>query len=266
MNIRFYLLSVSVLAMLSACTAGAPDEASAPVASAASSKKVLSPEEAHKLARERVEPSEIVQHNEYVKTVAQMEAEREQRAREAIEQVEQARARAEAKKTENQRVAVLEDGVDAVKTQFKGIKDMFSEVKVTPATETATAPKVATRDAQASSAQSITSSSIARVRTGEYPTKSRLVLDINGAAEFRYELDNANNLLIVRLPNSAWDAPSERVFNGSKALQAYAAKPAQNGGTLLAVKLNGPSKILASEALGKNDAGYNRIFIDVAKL
>ena len=282
MNIRFSFLSICLLVFVTACSSGQAPESS--VASSADTQGALSPEEAHKLAKERVEPAKMKQKNEYVKTVKQVEAEREEKAREAIRQVELARSKAEAYKAgqeeESQRVAVLEDGVEAVKTQFKGIKDMFDGVKITPAEDssvqrTGETPRVAEAPKVEPSAQnvstSITSSTVERVRTGEYADKTRLVMDLlvkskGGAAEFRYEMDAANNLLIIRLPNSAWGTAPEKLFSGSKVLKAYAAKPAQNGGTIVAVKLNGPSKVLASEVLGKNDAGYHRVFIDLAKL
>ncbi len=191
----------------------------------------LSPEEQHRLARAQVEPTKMVQHNDYVKKAKDVKL---------------------AENTHS-RVVELERDVGAVQKDFKGLKDTIQRADV----------------ASASSAIAPASGAAAHVkalRTGEHPGKTRLVFDLDAAADFKYELDNKQGLLVIRLPSAQWDAPRERVFNNSKILQAYAAKSAQNGGALVALKLKGPAKVITSQKLGKNAAGDYRIFLDVAPL
>ena len=191
----------------------------------------LSPEEQHRLARAQVEPTKMVQHNAYVKNAKDVKL---------------------AENTHS-RVIEMEREVDSVKKDFKGLKSSIQRADV----------------ASASSAIAPASGGLAHVkmlRTGEHPGKTRLVLDLDASADFKYELDNKQGLLVIRLPSAQWNAPNERVFKNSRILQAYAAKPAKGGGALVALKLKGPAKVLASSKLGKNAAGDYRIFLDVAPL
>ncbi|MEZ5814189.1 MAG: hypothetical protein R3E13_05620 [Alphaproteobacteria bacterium] len=191
----------------------------------------LSPEEQHRLARAKVEPTKMVQHNPYVKNARDVKL---------------------AENTHS-RVVEMEREIDGVKKDFKGLKNSIAHADI----------------ALASSAIAPASGAGAHVkglRTGEHPGKTRLVFDLDAPGDFKYELDNAQSVLIVRLPGAQWDAPGEKVFEGSKVFQAYAAKPAQDGGALVALRLKGPAKVVASSKLGKNEAGDYRIFIDVAPL
>lgn len=194
----------------------------------------LTPEEQHARARAQVEPTKMVQHNDYVKTVEQVKAEQDNHTR----------------------VVKMEQDIGAVKKDFKGLKDSIKRADVAAAS----APSAI---APASGAPSV---HVSGIRTGEHPGKTRLVLDMDGAADFKYELDNQKNILVISLPSASWNTAKEQVFKNSKIIQAYAAKPSKTGGALVALKLKGPAKVLLSQKLGKNAAGDYRIFLDVAPL
>lgn len=193
----------------------------------------LSPEELHARAKARVEPTKMVQHNEYVKTVEQVQREQAQHSR----------------------VVELERDVDVVKKEFKGLKGTV---------QTAAAR---TPDFQSASIEpAAAGTSVKNVRLGSHPGKTRVVFDLNAPSGVQYDLDNANKLLVIKLPGAGWDTQRERIFNGDKVLKAYAAKTTNDGDAIIVVKLQRPAKVLRSEKLGKNDAGYYRVFIDVAPL
>ncbi|MCB9983531.1 MAG: hypothetical protein H6861_07665 [Rhodospirillales bacterium] len=187
----------------------------------------LSPEEQHRRAKALVDPNATVQHNRYVKNADEV--------RVAIE--------------EHNRVVEMERDVSVVQNEFKGLKDAVSRADIAPAAGSTTIK-----------------AHVQGVRLGEHADKTRLVLDLDAPGDFEFDLDNAQNLLVISLPGTAWSTASERVFNNSKVLRAYAAKPSQTGGSVVAVKLRGPSKVLGSAKLGKNAAGMHRIFLDVAPL
>ncbi len=239
---RFCLLgSVFTLVSLSACSGfpGYKGESSETASNDGygSYKQVekgdaLSPEEQHRLAKAQVEPTKMVQHNAYVKNAKDVKL---------------------AENTHS-RVVEMEREIDIVKKDFKGLKDTIKRADVASASS-AIAPASGTNFAH-----------VKALRTGEHPGKTRLVLDVDASTDFKYELDNKQGLLVIRLPAAQWNAPSEKVFKNSRILQAYAAKPAKNGGALVALKLKGPAKVLASSKLGKNAAGSYRIFLDVAPL
>lgn len=187
----------------------------------------LSPEEQHKRARALVDPNAMVQHNAYVKNAEDVKA--------GIDQ--------------HSRVAKIQDDVSGVQSEFKGLKSIISRADIVPPTPV-----------------KATGAHVQGVRLGEYPDKTRIVFDLDSAADFEFDIDNAENLLVISLPGTAWNTASERVFHTSKLLRAYVAKPAQAGGSVVAVKLRGPSKVLRSAKLGKNAAGMHRIFLDIAPL
>lgn len=193
----------------------------------------LSPEELHARARAQVHPQEMVQHNQYVKTVDEIEREHEN----------------------HNRVVAMERDVDVVKTQFKGLKDTV---------ETAEARSPAFQNARIEPAAAGTS--VQHVRFGAHPGKVRMVFDLNAPSGVQYDLDNKQNLLIVRLPGAKWNTKPEEAFNNGKVLRGYAAKTTEEGDALVVVKLKGPSKVLTSQKLGKNEQGYYRVFLDIAPL
>ena len=191
----------------------------------------LSPLEQHRLAKANVDPVHVNKKNAYVKTVKQVQAEQAQKQ----------------KGQQQTRVAAIERDLSVVKNEFKGLKDSVDRAAIAPAAGT---PGV----------------SVKGIRTGAHPGKMRLVLDLDGPAEFKYSVDNTQNLLVINLSAQNWDAPSEQVFKGNKVLKAYAAKRGQGGGTVVALKLQGPSRVITGQKLGKNAAGNYRIFLDVAPL
>ncbi len=101
------------------------------------------------------------------------------------------------------------------------------------------------------------------VRSGIHPGKTRLVLDLNAAGKFSYDLDNAEKLLLVELPGASWKAQPSRSFGNNPVIKSYTAQPS-NGGTRLAIELKKPAKILASSALSPNAVHGHRIYLDIA--
>ncbi|HOO82326.1 MAG TPA: hypothetical protein PK513_07485 [Alphaproteobacteria bacterium] len=190
----------------------------------------LSPEEQHARARALVEPDKMVQHNMYVKNADEVR-------------------QAQLDKDSSERVVKMERDIGFVQNEFKGLKNMFA------------------RDDIASVAgNSGALVSVKGVRLGEHPGKTRLVFDLDGPADFKFNLDNAQKLLVISLPGAGWTAAQEHVYKNNKILQAYAAKAAKAGGSVVVVKLRAPAKVLSSAKLGKNAAGMHRIFLDIALL
>ena len=173
---------------------------------------------------------------------------------------------AQAEIISHERVAKMERNLSQVKKDFMGFKgSLKTGALVNDITPASGANGKAALDAGHVAAKPILYS-VQKVRIGEHADKTRLVMELNGASAFRYEMDNAKGVLVISLPEAQWDARPDMVFENSKILKAYAAKQSQSGGALVAIKLNGPSKVLRSEALGLNDKGVHRIFFDIAPL
>lgn len=103
------------------------------------------------------------------------------------------------------------------------------------------------------------------LRAGQHPGKARLVLDVSGAAKFSYDLDNNEKLLVIELPDVAWDTTSERSLSGFVPLKGYSAQKSGKG-TRLVVNLSVASKIVMSTAMKPNHKYGHRVVFDIAPL
>jgi len=101
------------------------------------------------------------------------------------------------------------------------------------------------------------------VRTGEHPGKTRLVLDLTGASKYRADIDNDENLLLIELSDAGWSAAEQKLMN-HPLIKGYTTQASGNGGTILALELKKPAKILGSAALKPNAQYGNRIYLDLA--
>lgn len=107
-------------------------------------------------------------------------------------------------------------------------------------------------------------SAVTNVRVGEHPGKTRLVLDVTDTPDFNYSLENDKNLLLINLPQAAWEAELKRVFANHPLMLAYIAKPAPEGGTVLALKLRRPVRVLFNAAFKPSGPSGHRIVFDIA--
>ncbi len=101
------------------------------------------------------------------------------------------------------------------------------------------------------------------IRFGKYKGRDRVVLDLTSAADFRYDLDNNEKILIVDLPNAAWSAQMAKKISSSDAISAYNAQPGQNGGTQLVFSLKRNARISQARPLPPNQKYGHRIFMDI---
>jgi hypothetical protein len=117
------------------------------------------------------------------------------------------------------------------------------------------------------SASSGSGTAVSNLRLGEYPAKTRLVLDLSGPSPYSTELDNGEKLLVVQIPKAGWTAEQRKSLGNHPLVAGYTAQPGPDGGTTLAIELKKPVKIAASSALPPN-ATYksHRIFIDLAAI
>ena len=104
------------------------------------------------------------------------------------------------------------------------------------------------------------------VRVGDHPGKTRLVLDLSKSGTFTYDLDNNEKLLLVDLPSMPWSAAASKAFSKDPLIARYNASDNGNGGTMLAIQLKQPVRVLAAETLAPNNVYGNRIMLDIAPL
>jgi len=106
---------------------------------------------------------------------------------------------------------------------------------------------------------------VQRVRIGDHPGKTRLVLDLNKPSHFSYDLDNQENLLLIDVSGAGWNAAEKKKIGKHPLIASYSAHDNGNGGTMLVVELKKSVKVLKTMALKPNaPGGYHRIVVDIA--
>ncbi len=101
------------------------------------------------------------------------------------------------------------------------------------------------------------------VRLGDHPGKTRLVLDMTGASKYKVDVDNNEKLLLIELSDAGWSAAQQKVLN-NPLVKGYTTQAGPNGGTMLALELKKPVKVLGSSALKPNGQTGHRIYFDLA--
>lgn len=103
------------------------------------------------------------------------------------------------------------------------------------------------------------------VRVGAHPGKMRIVLDLKGRSKFNADLDNAEHILVIELPDTAWNAANTKDFSGNPLLSSYRTSPLDNGaGTMLILQLKKSSDITYKTSIADPDGVSSRIVIDLA--
>jgi|GEM_PF-3448854 len=120
-------------------------------------------------------------------------------------------------------------------------------------------PSAAPRQAAATPS----TTSVQDIRFGKYKGRDRIVLDLTKPAQFRYDLDNNEKLLIIDLPDASWGTQMAKKITSSGAVAAYNAQPGPNGGTQLIFSLKKNARVTQARALPPNQQYGNRIFMDI---
>jgi len=105
------------------------------------------------------------------------------------------------------------------------------------------------------------SGTVKGIRFGDYPEKTRMVLDLSENAPFKADMQNGQ--LVLDLPQTGWSGELHKVLN-NPLIKSYTASPVKNGGTRLSLELKKPVRVLGSSALPPNSQYGHRIYLDLA--
>ncbi|MCM2343116.1 MAG: AMIN domain-containing protein [Alphaproteobacteria bacterium] len=107
---------------------------------------------------------------------------------------------------------------------------------------------------------------IQNVRFGQHDNgKSRLVIDVSAARDFRYDIDNNERILVLEIPGTVWNAgPVTKNILDHPLVQAMTASPDGQGGTRVVFQLLNSAQVLWSQAIPPSGSQGHRIVIDVA--
>lgn len=104
------------------------------------------------------------------------------------------------------------------------------------------------------------------VRFGQHDNgKSRLVIDVSAARDFRYDIDNNERILVLEIPGTVWAAgPVTKNILDHPLVQAMTATPDGQGGTRVVFQLLKQAQILWSQAIPPSGSQGHRIVVDIA--
>ena len=101
-------------------------------------------------------------------------------------------------------------------------------------------------------------------RLGEHGGKVRVVLDTNQKTPFTIDLDNAEKLIVVELPEAKWVGPTTQKFNDSPLIESYSAEATNSGkGTMIVITLKKATEILKQSTLLPDQNPSHRIYFDL---
>ena len=102
------------------------------------------------------------------------------------------------------------------------------------------------------------------IRIGDHPTKVRIVLDVRGKTTYTADLDNQEKILVVELPQAAWNAEAQKTFTSNAIIGSYRTEKSGNSGTMLVLQLKSTASI-AYQGIMDNPDGTSRVVIDLTK-
>lgn len=102
-------------------------------------------------------------------------------------------------------------------------------------------------------------------RVGEHPDKVRVVFDTSAKTPFTADLDNAERLLIVEMPQGQWTAPMYNDSFGRRTLVTALSTEQVGQGTRAILQLNGNTTILSQTIYPDVSGTGGRIVIDLSK-
>lgn len=103
-------------------------------------------------------------------------------------------------------------------------------------------------------------------RIGEHPDKVRLVFDTTSKTPFKADLDNAEQLLILEMPQAQWQAPfSNQSFGRRQLIDSMTTEALGQGGTRAVLQLTKNTTIISQKMFPDLSGSGGRIVIDLRK-
>ena len=101
------------------------------------------------------------------------------------------------------------------------------------------------------------------MRVGEHADKMRLVVDVSADTPYSIDLDNAEHIMIVELPQAGWNGPGAMNLDIGL-VKSYKVEQA-NGGSMIIVQLTGATSVISQSKLPAVSGTGRRIVIDLKR-
>jgi hypothetical protein len=106
-------------------------------------------------------------------------------------------------------------------------------------------------------------SKVLDVRLGEHKDKTRIVFDVTGKANMRFDIDNAENLLVVELPGTGWSTAMSKANLKSPLIAAYSVQPTADNGSRIIIQLKHPANVIYNGTYPPNGNKKHRLVLDL---
>lgn len=107
--------------------------------------------------------------------------------------------------------------------------------------------------------------SVSELRVGQHSGKTRIVMDLSKKASLMADLDNAENLLVLELPDARWDAATQKSFSSSPLIRSYTVESINGGsGSRVIMALKKGTQILKQQDLPPGNNPNYRIYLDLS--
>jgi opacity protein-like surface antigen len=105
---------------------------------------------------------------------------------------------------------------------------------------------------------------VGRVRVGEHPGFSRIVLDTTKKVKFKYETSPDGRTIAVELPNIKWSTKESHVLNHSKNIDRIEFVPSRSGSGTVLIEGKTAAGLKWVRTLSPHSKRGNRLVLDVA--
>ncbi len=175
-------------------------------------------------------------------------------------------------------VAALRADYNAMMPAFNGlittnerIKTLLDQLEqkagVAPAAqpaEAAPAKKASEPTASVTPAPSSGATVVSGMRIGEHGDKTRLVLDVTGATEYKTDINAAEKKLLITLPGAGWAGKESVSGLKSPLVSGWTAAAGAAGGVVVTVSLKSEARVVSHERLKAEGSSPARIVLDIA--
>jgi hypothetical protein len=141
----------------------------------------------------------------------------------------------------------------------------LSSIQSQPTAEEARAEAARQTQAAAPVPAASLENSVTGVRIGEHGSKTRLVFDLKGKAKpaFKYDLDNAEKLLLVDMAATGWTGGTAGRPK-SPLIDSWTVTESMTGGSSVAIQLKKSARVISTQFLGAEGKDPARLVVDIA--
>lgn len=104
---------------------------------------------------------------------------------------------------------------------------------------------------------------VTKVRAGSHPDKTRVVIEVTRATNYKVAVDHIRKVLRVKISNARTTMDMKGVLSGNKLLGSYVMRSLNDGSILLEMRLKSSARIIDTMLLRPNTSSQHRIVVDL---